>query len=93
MSTTVTFMIPTPLTPYTSEELMREIKRRNDITLVGNWFFNRHIIELCGATPEEADAFLEECDPQENDAVLENAKLGLQEVYDTWKEEREQECE
>jgi hypothetical protein len=81
------------LKQYTSEKLMQELKRRNDIIIIGNWYFKQHITDLCGATPEEADAFLDECDPQENDAVLENANLELQELFDTWREEREQECE
>jgi hypothetical protein len=81
------------LKKYSSEELAGELKRRNDIIIIGSWYFKQHITDLCGATPEEADHFLDECDPAENYSVIENANLELQEIYDTWKEEREQECE
>jgi hypothetical protein len=93
MNTNIKVTIPAPLELYTSEELMREIKRRRDIVILGNFYSKQQITDLCGATPEEADAFLDECDPADNDAVLENANLELQELFDTWKEEREQECE
>ncbi len=80
------------LSNFTTEELMQEIRNRNDIVIVGNWYYKDHIMDCCDATEEEATAFLDEVDT-DNDAVLENANENLQTLFENWKDEREQYCD
>lgn len=75
---------------YTSEQLIQEILKRGDLMIVGKWFTKEYIMELCGANEMEATAFMGDCDPQENDAVLESADIELQALFDNWQDEDDQ---
>lgn len=75
---------------YTSEQLIQEIRKRGDLMIVGNWFTKEHIMDLCGANEMEATAFMGDCDPCENDAVLESANIELQALYENWQDEDDQ---
>ena len=75
---------------YTSEQLIQEIRKRGDLMIIGNFYNKKHIMELCNANEMEATAFMEDCDPQENDATLESAGIELQALFENWQDEDDQ---
>ena len=80
------------LKDFTTEELMQEIRNRNDIVIVGDWYDKECIVDCCDATEEEASAFLDEVDTG-NDGIWEDASTNLQTLFSNWKEAREQYCD
>jgi len=78
------------LQQISSEELIAELKKRTDMMFVGNFYDKEQIMELCGANEMEAKDFMEDCNPREDDAVLENADIELQGLFENWQDENEQ---
>jgi hypothetical protein len=75
---------------FTTEQLIMELKKRTDMMFVGNFYDKEQIMELCGANEMEAKDFMEDCNPREDDAVLENADIELQGLFENWQDENEQ---
>jgi hypothetical protein len=71
-----------------SEMLLNIVNSRSDMSIIGDWFCKQQIMELCEATAEEVDCFLDdEGGLHENDAIREQATFDLREAFDGWKEE------
>lgn len=71
-----------------SEMLLNIVNARSDMSIIGDWFCKQQIMELCEATAEEADCFLDdEGGLHENDAIRDQATTDLQDTFDNWKQE------
>ena len=78
------------LESFTTKQIIAELKKRTDMMFVGNFYDKEQIMELCGANEMEAKDFMQDCNPRENDAVLENADLELQALFENWQDENDQ---
>jgi len=66
--------------------------QRTDQIFVGGTYCKQRVMELCDATVEEAEAFMEQTDPLRYDWVEESATENLRQLFESWQEEDEQEC-
>ena len=76
------------LKDITSEMLLNIVNSRSDMSIIGDWFCKQQIMELCEATADEVDCFLDdEGGLHKNDAIREQATIDIREVFEVWKEE------
>jgi len=74
------------LKEVSTQDLIFVLSQRSDVIFVGETFFKEQVMELCSATESEAEQFMEECLPSDNDGVCENAAINLAQLFENWKE-------
>ena len=74
------------LEQVSTQDLIFVLSQRSDVIFVGETFFKGQVMELCSATESEAEQFMEECLPSDNDGVCNEASDNLVQLFENWKE-------